>query len=542
MGGPHNTARAAHAVRYTGLALPLLLVAYGYLHAVGVVTSPSYAGLEVLAVISVVWIAVALWQFVQRARSWRMAALRYGLYHVLAGAYFLFVTGVFTPFAVLWIALMMAGYLYFGRYAVLVSASFLMAVVGIDMALWATPNTEVLLQNLTVLVAVLACGLIVMSIGKAQAIDRTELRRSHEQEVLQRDRMLTIVNNLADAVLSTDKNNIIRVYNAASLNLLDTNDSLNGRHIDKALPLEDGSGKPIEPSSLLQNASAVQTHDDLWYVFEDGERTRLEVTISPIRKTFRRSQTAGRDGYVMIMRDVTKAKSLEEERDEFISVVSHELRTPVTVVEGSLSNLEIMLDRPEISEDKIVETVHLARQQAVYLARMINDLSTLSRAERGAGDEPEVIDVRPLVQQLFATYEPEAREKGLTIDLDIDGKLGQVKTSRLYLEELLQNFITNAIKYTHEGGLTVIVRQSDGEVTFAVKDTGIGIGKSDQAKIFEKFYRSEDYRTRETGGAGLGLYVVSKLARKIGADIELSSRLNYGSTFSFALPVHKEDS
>ena len=82
----------------------------------------------------------------------------------------------------------------------------------------------------------------------------------------------------------------------------------------------------------------------------------------------------------------------------------------------------------------------------------------------------------------------------------------------------------------------MIVSVEDGQVTFAVKDSGIGISKTDQRKIFEKFYRSEDYRTRETGGTGLGLYVAAKLARKLGCKITLESRLNHGSTFAFSLP------
>jgi len=109
--------------------------------------------------------------------------------------------------------------------------------------------------------------------------------------------------------------------------------------------------------------------------------------------------------------------------------------------------------------------------------------------------------------------------------------------SRLYLHELLQNFITNAIKYTRDGSVTLKIHKSRDEVRFEVSDTGIGISKSDQAKVFDKFYRSEDYRTRETNGTGLGLYVTRKLAKKMGTQIELKSRLNHGSSFSFTLPA-----
>src|SRR5690606_15994222 len=105
----------------------------------------------------------------------------------------------------------------------------------------------------------------------------------------------------------------------------------------------------------------------------------------------------------------------------------------------------------------------------------------------------------------------------------------------------LQNLITNAIKYTKKGSVTVICKSAKGKVRFTVKDTGIGIARNEQDKIFNKFYRSEDYRIRETGGTGLGLYVSSKLAKKLKTQVELTSRLNHGSSFSFELPILQDD-
>lgn len=176
---------------------------------------------------------------------------------------------------------------------------------------------------------------------------------------------------------------------------------------------------------------------------------------------------------------------------------------------------------------------------------MVNDLSTLSRAERGVADAPEEIEVRQLINDLYNEYAPQADKKDLQFDLDLSPHLGRVTASPLYLKELLQNFITNAIKYTPKGSVTLRADNTDGKLTFAVRDTGIGIGKSEQKKIFDKFYRSEDYRTRETGGTGLGLYVAAKLAKKLGTSIKLQSRLNHGSTFQFSLPTtrsHEEAS
>ena len=104
------------------------------------------------------------------------------------------------------------------------------------------------------------------------------------------------------------------------------------------------------------------------------------------------------------------------------------------------------------------------------------------------------------------------------------------------MREILQNFITNAIKYTDTGSVTIAAEKAERGIKFTVHDTGIGISKSDQEKIFDKFFRSEDYRTRKTNGTGLGLYVTLKLARLLHAEIDVKSQLNKGSTFSIFIP------
>jgi signal transduction histidine kinase len=196
-----------------------------------------------------------------------------------------------------------------------------------------------------------------------------------------------------------------------------------------------------------------------------------------------------------------------------------------------------MIDRKDIPEDTLKSSLEEAHKQILYLAKMVNDLSTLSRAERGVADAPEMITIRDLVNDLYKEYAPQAEAKELTFNLDLGTHLGHINASRLYLKELLQNFITNSIKYTKEGDITLHVARQNDRIFFEVRDTGIGISKSDQGKIFHKFYRSEDYRTRETSGTGLGLYVSAKLAKKLGTKIVFHSRLNHGSSFGFTLPV-----
>lgn len=109
-------------------------------------------------------------------------------------------------------------------------------------------------------------------------------------------------------------------------------------------------------------------------------------------------------------------------------------------------------------------------------------------------------------------------------------------SAKLYVREILQNLITNALKYTEEGSVTISAMAASGGVAFSIADTGIGISKTDQEKVFDKFFRSEDFRTRASSGTGLGLYVTIKLARLIHAELDLTSELNKGSTFTVFFP------
>lgn len=526
-------------IRFAGFILPVVLSLYGLLMQIGVLSNTHLISLPLFLALSLGWITLGLYQLLIPVTSQANAAVRLTLYHVLAVLYVLFVSGLSMPFTACAVVLFIASYVYFGRNGLNLSMLVLFVATLGDMFMHMNDSNYMLQAGLFALGAGFV-GIIVRIVVTSQEIDHQELTRSRIESTLQRDRILTIVNNLADAVMSIDKDGIIRVYNAACLGLLDTNKDLNGQHISTVLHLTDNQGKPFRLVSNLKSARSVVSREDLRATIS-GETIRLSVVYSPIRGDDSNSNLqTHKDGFVIILRDITKQKSLEEERDEFISVVSHELRTPITVAEGSLSNLQFMMERADIPKKTIVDNVKVSHEQVVFLARMVNDLSTLSRAERGVADATEAINVDELVQDLYKEYAPQAEAKGLHFNLDVDTKLGMVSASRLYLKELLQNFITNSIKYTKEGEVILIIKKQDaGMLQFAVKDTGIGMSKSDQAHIFEKFWRSEDYRTRETGGTGLGLYVVLKLAKKLDVEVKMTSRLNHGSTFEFTMPSAK---
>jgi two-component system phosphate regulon sensor histidine kinase PhoR len=358
-------------------------------------------------------------------------------------------------------------------------------------------------------------------------------RTSAQQAKLDHERLTSLINSMADGVLAVDKGMHIVMSNGAALNILDVNNSLRGKRLKDVISLQDKNKQPVDIENLVNTTNTPTSSRDYLIRYEDGSLMNLYLSIAPVHLGYGKM---GQQGFVLLMRDITHEKSLEEERDEFISVVSHELRTPIAIAEGNISNAQFMTSKT--GDIKLVrEALKQAHEQILFLADLINDLATLSRAERGKLTiDVEEIDVPGLIKDLTANYEPQAKAKGLTLTGKAEGKVVVLQSSKLYVREILQNFITNALKYTEKGSISLTAEAAERGVRFVVKDTGIGISKPDQEKLFDKFFRSEDYRTRKTNGTGLGLYVTLKLARIVHADIDVQSALNKGSTFSIFIP------
>ena len=343
----------------------------------------------------------------------------------------------------------------------------------------------------------------------------------------------SLINSMADGVISLDANLKIREYNGAALNILDVNGRVAGRSITNVMRLVDENNQAVDTTQTIREITKATIIRDYAIVYEDGSKAALYLSIAPVRKGYGKDEN---QGYVLLVRDITREKSLEDERDEFISVISHELRTPITIAEGSLSNAQYAAEKAG-SDKALTETLETAHNQILFLASLINDLSTLSRAERGTLEViAEPINLHDLIASLEKGYTKQAATKGLILKTELTDNLELLRSSSLYVQEILQNFVTNAIKYTEKGSVTISATSEKRGATVTITDTGIGISKTDQERIFDKFFRSEDYRTRNNNGTGLGLYVTMKLARLLHADIKVTSELNQGSTFTIFFP------
>ncbi len=360
-------------------------------------------------------------------------------------------------------------------------------------------------------------------------------KQSKYNESVAYSRLTSLVNSMADGVIAVDKNIDIVLFNGAALNILDINNLKEGEQLEKVLKPIDANNQPVDIVNMIHRTTVSTTNRDLRLAYGDGSVSNLYLSIAPVHLGYGKD---GEDvgGYVLLLRDITTEKSLEQERDEFISVVSHELRTPITIAEGNISNAQLIADR-EGDITAIKAALKAAHTQVLFLADMINDLATLSRAERGKLTlEIDSINVHDLIIELAGNYQEDAKKRGLGIKTILDPRLELLKSSKLYVREILQNFITNALKYTIKGHVTIRAEQREKGVEISITDTGIGISKSDQERLFDKFFRADDVRTRAINGTGLGLYVTMKLAKLTNADINFSSELNKGSTFSIMFP------
>jgi PAS domain S-box-containing protein len=349
---------------------------------------------------------------------------------------------------------------------------------------------------------------------------------------------LVLINSMADAVIACDPSGKVTLYNGAALSLINTNVDPTGFPIGKLVKLETLDKKPVDLWDLIKNAKTTTRRDDLVMTSDDGDKINLYLSIAPVR--IYSGQKEG--GYILIMQDITAAKTLEQQREEFLSVVTHELRTPLAIAEANISTA-LMPGFSKI-EDKAKELLNQAHHNVVFMGELIKDLTTLARAEQGAlSVDVQLVKPRDLLEQLAADYKAEAAAKGLELVVKPGPDIKPILTSEYRVHEILQNFITNAIKYTEEGSITLAVEEAKSQeegVIFSVTDTGIGIGSHDQKKLFSKFYRSDDPRIKHIGGTGLGLYITNQLAEKLGGKIWYNSRLNRGSTFYLQVPPRED--
>ncbi|MBI2852930.1 MAG: HAMP domain-containing protein [Chloroflexi bacterium] len=223
----------------------------------------------------------------------------------------------------------------------------------------------------------------------------------------------------------------------------------------------------------------------------------------------------------------------QELRRNMIADIAHELRTPLTVLRG---NVEAMLDGV-LSPDK--DNLSSLHQETLLLARLVDDLRTLSLADAGQLKfELQAADLKVLSSQVIDGFQTQLTARKQSVKLEAPKELPEAWADPERTSQVLRNLLNNAMQYSPEGGsITVKLHSGAGAVTVSVIDTGTGIPAEDLSHVFDRFYRVDRSRTRSTGGSGLGLAIVKQLVESQGGEVRAESTHGKGSTFSFRLPI-----
>jgi len=239
---------------------------------------------------------------------------------------------------------------------------------------------------------------------------------------------------------------------------------------------------------------------------------------------------------VIVLHDNTDLRRLERVRRDFVANVSHEFKTPLTAIQGFAETLLGGALEDEKNRRRFLE---ILLEHSRRLARLTDDLLELSQIEAERFElEIRPFQVNELLESCMETTRLRAVEKRLALSVECAPGLPPIAGDRRRLGVVLQNLVDNAVQYTPSGGrIKVLARCEDNEVLLTVSDTGIGIPKAEQARIFERFYRVDTARSREAGGTGLGLAIAKHIVEAHGGRIWVESELGQGSSFHFNVPI-----
>lgn len=261
-----------------------------------------------------------------------------------------------------------------------------------------------------------------------------------------------------------------------------------------------------------------------------GVRPRsFMATAAPVRAD-------GTTGAVLVLHDISELRRLERVRRDFVANVSHEFKTPLTAIQGFA---ETLLGGALEDTQNSRRFLEIIREHAARLGRLTDDLMKLSLMEAGKLElEFRPVPVSEVIGSCVETARLRAGENALTLLVESSPHLPPVRGDARRLQEVLQNLLDNAVQYTPPGGrITVRAAQRDRQVVLSVSDTGVGIPRADQERIFERFYRVDAARSREVEGTGLGLSIAKHLVEAHGGQITVESEVGRGSTFSVFLPA-----
>ena len=351
-----------------------------------------------------------------------------------------------------------------------------------------------------------------------------ELKTKMETILEDRNQLSAVLTSIIEGVVAIDRNEKIILFNSALQKLFNlSRDKAIGRFFWEVI-------RNNELNDLLREVMEKKEfrEKEITLFSPQGEKI-FQVHALPIKGE------KGISGVVAVLHDITELKKLERMRIEFVANVSHELRTPLTSIKGFIETLK----RGAIYDSKNSQRfLDIIESHTERLNNLIDDLLDLSKIEsKEIKMEFQPTDFREVIEEVVSNFREAIDEKGHTVKIDIPSDFPQVEVDPERIEQVFNNLLNNAIKFTPAGGnicIRGIVKEKN--IQIEVSDTGIGIPKEHLGRLFERFYRVDKARSRELGGTGLGLSIVKHIIQAHGGTVGVESKVNKGSRFFFTLP------
>jgi len=349
------------------------------------------------------------------------------------------------------------------------------------------------------------------------------LRVTIEEITEEKNRAQAILNSMADGVIALDREGRIIMMNPAVEAMLGINRAeYTGKNITEVL-------------------CSFDLHPVMQMVQDSNKPLSREINIpSPEPRIFMLRATpldgSSQGGAVVLLRDITERKRMEQMRSEFVANVSHELRTPLTSIQGFVETLlESGTEDPKMTR----YFLEIIAKETRRLSKLVNELLDLSRIEeRRMVHRWQRVEIDTLVDRMLTICGTRAEDKEIDFRVNLPPRLPPLYGDPDMLAQVLINLVDNAIKFTPPGGSVSLSASVEGdEVRLDVSDTGVGIPAENLPRIFERFYRVEKARSRERGGTGLGLAIVKHIVKGHGGRVEVKSTVGKGTVFSVFLPL-----
>ena len=354
----------------------------------------------------------------------------------------------------------------------------------------------------------------------------------------ERDRIKTIVSSMGEGLIVVDKNYQTVLINKMAEKILEMPENeLIGKDIRKITSLLKGDQKvaqndlPLEKMFKTGEIISVGIDDDFYYFLPSGKKFPVAIIDAPLKN--------GDEivGGIIVFRDITIEKSVDKMKSGFVSIASHQLRTPLTSIRW-ISEMLLSGDVGNIKKNQ-KEFIEDIDDSVLKLIELINTLLILSRVEAGNIEiKPAEIDLVKFSKDIVKEAEHLIEDKKLKVEIKLLKKIPSIKLDSTILRQVISNLINNSIRYTDKKGkIKISIEQKDKEIIYSVADNGIGIPKKQQNKIFDKFFRADNARLKESNGSGIGLTLVKYLVELWKGKIWFESEEGKGTTFYFTIPL-----